>query len=118
MAGSDRDAAVVARALRNADRAGVADFVSFTPGELVQLPPSSPPGLVVTNPPYGGRLGGDVDLPQFYRRLGRELPRAFPSWRIALLAPESELARCTGLPLRAIARLENGGIPVGLYVTS
>jgi len=117
LTGSDRDAAVVAQALRNADRAGVADFVNITQSELQLLQPSAPPGLVVANPPYGSRLGGEVDLSQFYRRLGKELPRAFPSWRIALLAPDPELARSTGLSLRAIARLENGGIPVGLYAT-
>lgn len=117
LTGSDRDAAVVAQAIRNADRAGVADLVNFTQSELQQLTPSSVPGLVVVNPPYGNRLGGDVDLAKFYRRMGKDLPRAFPQWRIALLAPDQELARSTGLPLGTIASLENGGIHVGLYAT-
>jgi len=117
LTGSDRDATVVAQAQRNAERAGVADFVSFAQCEVQQLQAASPPGLVVTNPPYGSRLGADVELTQFYRRLGKDLSRAFPRWRVALLAPDPDLARSTGLPLQAIARLENGGIPVGLYAT-
>ncbi len=117
LTGSDRDAAVVAQALRNAERAGVADLVTFRQCELSQLTPIASPGLIVVNPPYGSRLGAENGLPQFYRRLGLELPRAFPRWRIALLAPDPDLARNTGLPLQAIASLENGGIPVGLYAT-
>lgn len=118
LVGSDRDAAVVAQALRNADRAGVDDFVTFSQSELQHLRVSGPPGLVVCNPPYGSRLGADVDLPRFYRSLGKDLPQAFPQWRIALLTPDQELARNTGLPLQSIARLENGGIAIGLYAMS
>jgi putative N6-adenine-specific DNA methylase len=115
--GSDRDSEIVAAAGRNAIRAAVADRIEFMTGELAALAPRMGPGLVVVNPPYGGRIGSVSALSALYARMGSELQRAFPSWRIALLAPETQLARATRLPLQLVAHLHNGGIAVGLYAT-
>jgi 23S rRNA G2445 N2-methylase RlmL len=74
-------------------------------------------GLVLCNPPYGKRLQADTPLEPYFARLGRDLQRAYPGWRKALLLPDPLLARATGLPLREVAILDNGGLRVGLYAT-
>ena len=56
-------------------------------------------------------------LEPYFATLGRELQRAYPAWCKALLVPEPRLARATGLPLREVAVLDNGGLRVGLYAT-
>ena len=43
-------------AKRNAERAGVADFITFTTGDLMQLNPPADGGTIVMNPPYGERI--------------------------------------------------------------
>lgn len=116
--GSDRDRAIIAAAARNAVRAGVASRIAFSVADLAELPARGGPGLVVVNPPYGERIGTASALSAFFARLGQDLPRAFPGWRIALLAPEARLAKATRLPLHPLARLQNGGLSVGLYATS
>jgi putative N6-adenine-specific DNA methylase len=116
--GSDRDREIIAAAGRNAVRAGVESRIDFTAANLAELPPRRGPGLVVVNPPYGGRIGTASALSGVFARLGHDLLRAFPGWQIALLAPEERLARATRLPLHPLAGLQNGGLAVGLYATS
>jgi len=56
-------------------------------------------------------------LADYYATLGRDLQRAFPAWRKALLCPDPALARASALPLRELAQLDNGGLRVWLYAT-
>ena len=71
---SDRDAGAVAASLHNAESAGVSanvEVLQRTVSDL-ELPPRA--GWVVSNPPYGHRVGGqgggDRDLRNLYDRFG------------------------------------------------
>jgi putative N6-adenine-specific DNA methylase len=118
--GSDRDAGAIAMAAANAERAGVTDLV-----ELRQRPvgdamaPAGPPGLVIVNPPYGGRLGDRKALLPLYRALGQTLLAGFPGWRVGLVTTEPTLARATALPfLPPSAPVAHGGLRVTLFQTA
>jgi putative N6-adenine-specific DNA methylase len=113
IAGSDRDAGAVAAARANAARAGVADAVEFALRSVSDLAPPAGPGLVVSNPPYGVRVGKRGPLRDLYARLGEVLRARCPGWRVALLCGD-DLWRCTGLPLSPARALRNGGLPVAL----
>ncbi|MFO1265466.1 MAG: hypothetical protein U1F67_00850 [Rubrivivax sp.] len=66
--GTDRDAAVLRSAVANAQRAGVADQVRFEALPLAAARPlDAAPGLVVTSPPYGERLGDDAAAREVHR---------------------------------------------------
>lgn len=113
--GADQDGAVVGAVRENAERAGVLADLELRHQELAALVPPVGPGLVLCNPPYGGRLGSGRDLRPLFRHLGESFRRSFAGWQLAFLAPDEALARATGLPLVAVATLSNGGIPVTLY---
>ena len=115
--GSDADAVALAAARTNLAQAGLQEVVALQQQPLSAQPVHSGQGLVICNPPYGKRLIVAGPLPDYFAGLGRELQRAFPGWRKALLCPDPLLARATGLPLREIAQLDNGGLQVGLYAT-
>jgi putative N6-adenine-specific DNA methylase len=117
LAGGDADPAAVAAARENLARAGLADAVVIEQRPLAAQPVHAGAGLVLCNPPYGKRLAAGEPLAELFAVLGRELRRAYPGWRQALLAPDPALARATGLPLRQVALLDNGGLRVGLYAT-
>ncbi|TLM60328.1 MAG: hypothetical protein FDZ69_14015 [Deltaproteobacteria bacterium] len=117
ISGGDADAAALAAARANLAQAGLAEAVALQHRPLAGQPVHAGSGLVVCNPPYGKRLTPDEPLESYFAALGRELARAYPGWRKALLAPEPRLARATALPLRAVAELDNGGLRVGLYAT-
>jgi len=118
--GSDRDAGAVQAAARNAERAGVSENVKFSPetvsGSIAALDDSvRDSGWIVTNPPYGVRVGEGDDLRNLYARLGSAL-KSKPGWRLGVLTSDSALVRQTTLSLRPRFSTSNGGIPVSYFV--
>lgn len=114
--GRDRDAGAVAAAAANAARAGVAGDVRFEVGALSTLDVApEPAGLLVANPPYGGRASAGRDLRDLYARFG-DVARGLPGWRVALLAADRRLAGHARLAGREVLRTSNGGRPVALMV--
>lgn len=116
--GGDADPEALAAARANLARAGVEGAVALEHCPLANQPLHSGRGLVVCNPPYGRRLTTAEPLDRYFAGLGRDLQRAYPQWRKAILCPDPRLAKATGLPLRKVAELDNGGLQVGLYATS
>lgn len=116
--GSDRDAGAVEAAVANAARAGVSEDVAVQQRPLSELEAPAGPGLLVTNPPYGIRVGERAPLRDLYARLGQVARAQCPGWRVALLSADRTLDGHTGLDFREVLRTSNGGIPVRLVVAS
>jgi putative N6-adenine-specific DNA methylase len=112
--GSDRDAGAVAAAQANAARAGVAEDIVWTRAAISALAPPPGPGWIVTNPPYGVRVGERRRLRDLYAQLGNVARRCCPEWEVAFLATHPELERQTGLEPTPRFATQNGGIRVRL----
>jgi putative N6-adenine-specific DNA methylase len=112
--GSDRDAGAVAAATANAERAGVASDIQWRRAAISAIEPPPTAGWIVTNPPYGVRVGERQRLRDLYAQLGNVLRRLCPGWQVALLSTHAELERQTGLALEPALTTENGGIRVRL----
>jgi len=117
--GSDRDAGAVAMSRANAERAGIASLTAFRQQPISDLaPPEGKPGLVIVNPPYGGRIGDRKQLNALYRALGQTLLARFSGWRVGIITNEAPLAEATGLPFKAPGDpVSHGGIRVRLFQT-
>ncbi|MEO0485551.1 MAG: class I SAM-dependent RNA methyltransferase [Pseudomonadota bacterium] len=115
--GFDRDAGAIGSAVSNAKRAGVR--VSFAQRPVAELvAPDGPPGLVLTNPPYGARIGNPKALVPLYRTLGERLRADFAGWRVGIITSEAKLAQATGLPFEPLgAPVAHGGLKVWLFRT-
>ena len=117
-AGSDRDADVVAAARSNAERAGLADLVRFEVRSVSEAAPEGSGGLVLTNPPYGERLGEAKALAPLYRAFGGAMRTRFGGWRVGLVTSEERLAHATGLDWAArSAPIPHGPLKVQLWTT-
>jgi len=119
--GGDRDAGAIQAAARNAERAGVADAVHLEvgsiSGSLAELEAiESGVGWILTNPPYGIRMGESADLRDLYATLGMAL-KARRGWRVGILTSDLALVRQTRLPLLPRFSTRNGGIPVSFLVS-
>lgn len=114
--GSDRDAGAVAAAVANAARAGVGESIQWTRASLSAIEPPAHRGWVVTNPPYGARLGARADLRNLYAQLGNVLRRRCPGWRVAMVSADRMLEGQVGLDWGVVASTENGGLPVRFVV--
>ena len=113
--GADRDAGAIDAALANADRAGVARDITFATQSIsAAVFPAGAPGWVVTNPPYGVRVGDTDRVRDLWAQLGHVLRARARGWRVALMSPDPALERQLGLALKVVAQTTNGGIPVRL----
>jgi putative N6-adenine-specific DNA methylase len=112
--GSDRDAGAVAASAANAERAGVAGDIEWRRAAISAMAPPSGRGWIITNPPYGVRVGERRELRDLYAQLGNVARRCCPGWEVAFLAAHPELERQTGLEPAVRFTTENGGIRVRL----
>jgi 23S rRNA (guanine2445-N2)-methyltransferase / 23S rRNA (guanine2069-N7)-methyltransferase len=113
--GSDIDAEAVAIARRNVACLGLDTFVSIEQRALGDVHPPARYGLLVTNPPYGARLGDSTALPALFDSLGTLLRERFAGWRAAVLSPTAELGYRIGLRVAKRNALKNGAIDVTLF---
>ena len=77
---------------------------------------SMPEGLLVCNPPWGGRLGEAEAIKYLYRQLGETLHAEFQGWRAGVLAPNLELGRVIGLRSHKQYGINNGAIDIQLLL--
>lgn len=117
--GSDRDQGAVAMATANAARAGVAEWCAFACHGAAEIrPPEGPPGLVMVNPPYGGRIGNKKLLYALYGSFGQTMKEHFRGWRVGMVTCEPALAKASGLPWKPQgAPVAHGGMKVWLWQT-
>jgi putative N6-adenine-specific DNA methylase len=111
IAGSDVSAEAVRGARRNAERAGISDFVPFRVCDIREFSAGEPPGILLCNPPYGVRMaGGEEEVAAFYAALGDALKKRCRGWTAYLLSGNPEATR--HLRLKATRRfpLMNGPI--------
>lgn len=115
----DRDEGALEATRSNARRAGVAADLDIGHGAISNLvpPPEGPPGWIITNPPWGGRVGASDDLRDLYARFGSVVRERFGGWSVALLVADVGLARHTGLELRTVLTTSSGGKAVTLLAT-
>ncbi|MBR9885208.1 MAG: bifunctional 23S rRNA (guanine(2069)-N(7))-methyltransferase RlmK/23S rRNA (guanine(2445)-N(2))-methyltransferase RlmL, partial [Oceanospirillales bacterium] len=116
--GFDADEQVLSRARQNARQAGVEHLMNFEHRELARLkrPGEAESGLVVTNPPYGERLGEESELMFLYQLFGQLLRKHFAGWRVAVFTGNPELCKVMKLRADKQYRMFNGSIPSQLLL--
>jgi putative N6-adenine-specific DNA methylase len=110
--GADRDPGAVEAALANAERAGVSADVELRRAPLGALRPPEAAGWLVSNPPYGIRVGERTRLRDLYAQLGHVARARLPGWRVAYLSAHPEFDRQTGLHPESLLLTNVGGIHV------
>lgn len=111
---SDRDAGAVDAARANASRAGVEQDLELDVRPISAAEPVDPRGWLVTNPPYGQRVGELGALRNLYGALGTLARQKLAGGTVALFSADRRLEAQTGLEFSEVLRTSNGGIPVRL----
>jgi putative N6-adenine-specific DNA methylase len=114
---SDIDASYVAMAQKSALKARVEKYMTFATRRIQDCEPCAGSGLLVTNLPYGERIGArEGDVRQLYEEVGDTLKQKFSGWQAAILAASESPYKAIGLrPSRSVA-LMNGSIPCRLLI--
>ncbi|HEU4800871.1 MAG TPA: hypothetical protein VFS94_09570 [Gemmatimonadales bacterium] len=108
----DRDAGAIAACRANAERAGVLSDLDIAQQPISALELSGVPGLLLTNPPYGMRIGEAMRLRDLYARLGQLLRRDGAGWMVGVLVAHPQFERQLGLPLEETFSTVTGGIRI------
>jgi putative N6-adenine-specific DNA methylase len=106
----DADARAVVAARRNATEAGLAAAIEVVHGDVRDLAPLGPGWLLVSNPPYGKRLGDGDELAGLYRAVGDAIKRCLGGGTAWLLVGNPELAKAIGLRASRRVVVFNGPI--------
>jgi len=112
---SDLDPKAVAMARENAGRAGVADLIRFDVADARQFTRETERGVIVTNPPYGERIGEKEEAEALYRAFGAAF-RGVSNWQLYLLSSHTEFERCFGREADKKRKLYNGMIKCDLFM--
>ncbi|MFN0009534.1 MAG: class I SAM-dependent RNA methyltransferase [Planctomycetota bacterium] len=119
LAGSDSDARAVEGARENLAAAGVADRVLLEVRDVAEFDPKRGwNAWIVTNPPYGERVGRERDLEGVYRRFGALLRERCSGFHVAVLSGNPALSQALGLEPERRTGLKNGSIDCELIEMS
>lgn len=112
--GSDIDPAAIAIAEENAVKAGVDDCIRFEAVSCQQVKLPGDYGCLVTNPPYGERLGEVAEVEDLYRSMGR-LIQENPTWSAYVITSMEYFESLFGKKADAKRKLFNGRIKTDYY---
>jgi len=113
--GFDHDLQAVSGAKMNVEAAGFADAIAIDHADVLEVQPSHPQGLLVTNPPYGVRRGHDTQLEEWYPQLGDALKRHFVGWRAFIFTADLRLPKRIRLAAARRTPLFNGALECRLF---
>ncbi len=115
--GFDIDPDCVELSKQNAKRAGVGGIVSFAVGDVRKFrsPVEGARGTIVTNPPYGERMGERAEVELLYRDMGKAFAASVPNWQIYVINSNETFPRCFGRKADKARKLYNGMLPCTFY---
>ncbi len=74
-----------------------------------------PEGMIISNPPYGERLGDAVQAEELYRKMST-LFEAFPDWSMGFITSNENFENCIGKTSEAKRKLKAGNLDTCFYM--
>lgn len=115
--GMDISPRAIEAAEENIKAAQLSDCITVTKGDCIEQDAALAEGigLIITNPPYGERLGDVRTLITLYHRLGQMFKTHYANWDACVFTSNHELARSLGLRAHHKNTLFNGALKCTLY---
>ena len=113
--GHDYDSQVLDKAIANAERAELDTVIKFKQSDATKLTPVAKlPGVVISNLPYGERIGSMAELVNLHRSMGVGFKKHFNHWKLALLGMDESLFKLLKLVRLKRYKFKNGPLDVEL----
>ena len=112
--GCDADPESLKLARYHAGLAGVAEDVHFQHHTFDELTSSRNYGCVITNPPYGVRMGQEAEIEELYRSMPDVL-RRLKTWSHFILTAHPDFERLVGQEADKRRKLYNGRLQCNLF---
>ena len=112
---SDIDEDILDVTYENALRAGVEDSLNIFCADARSIKkPTDRRGTIISNPPYGERMGDMKEVEQLYREIGRTF-KNFEPWHIYVITSCDYFEKLYGRKADKTRKLYNGMLPCTLY---
>lgn len=111
---SDIDADIITIAEQNAKIAGVGDAITFDCKDATGFSSPESYGSIISNPPYGERLGDKSDCETLYGDFGRTFS-ALKDWSCYILAADEDFEKHFGKKADKRRKIYNGMIKCNIY---
>ena len=108
--GSDLYGDELKTARANVAAAGLDNVIQLKQANVLEMPAPAASGVIVTNPPYGVRLGETGELAEFYPKLGDALKRRFSGWRAYIFTGDAQVPKLIRLAASKRTPLFNGAL--------
>lgn len=112
---ADQSAQAITSIKANLALAGLTEAVTLQQGDVLHLPAPAEGGLLVTNPPYGHRMGESEALQTFYPHFGDHLKKHFCGWTVQIFTADMKLPGLLRLAPSRRVPLFNGAIECRLF---
>ncbi|BDH61432.1 RNA methyltransferase [Lysinibacillus sp. PLM2] len=112
--GSDIDHKMVSIAEANALEAGFSDLVTFKQMQATDFTTRLTDGVIISNPPYGERIGEIETIERVIRDLGNVM-KNYPTWSVYMLSSMENFEELYGKKATKKRKLFNGFIRTDLY---
>jgi putative N6-adenine-specific DNA methylase len=113
--GRDMFGSMLDDARANVLAAGLENVIELKQGNVLEIPAPARSGIIVTNPPYGVRIGEESELAEFYPRLGDWLKRQCAGWNAYILSADMALPKLIRLNASRRTPLYNGALECRLF---
>lgn len=113
--GSDIDLRAVRVSRHNLKVAGLEEAVKVMQSDFTKLEPPKAEGVLLTNPPYGQRIGEDQDLKALYPVWAQHLKQSFGGWNTYFLTADLEMPKAMRLKPTRKTPLFNGALECRLF---
>ena len=112
--GSDIDRCALFAASANASELGLSKRIAFVNSNCLELDCSiyDKKGLIISNLPYGKRIGNESDTRDLIHEFGKQLLEKCREWEFAFVVAEEKFQKISGLKVKNIIKFKNGGLPV------
>lgn len=112
--GYDIDYRVLKVAMDNAKKAGVDKYIQFQKRDFMEFSTSRKYGFIISNPPYGERIGEQEILPKLYKHMG-DAKKKLESWDFNILTSFELFEKTFGIKSTKNRKLYNGKIKCYYY---
>ena len=113
--GSDKYGYAITDARENLTANLLIDVVNLKQVNILEVSAPASSGVLVTNPPYGERLGEVDDLASLYPKLGDVLKQKFAGWRAYFFTGDPQLPKLVRLSASKRTPLFNGKLECRLF---
>jgi len=113
--GYDIDGEIIKAAKENAELAGVADLIHFQKRPVSELSHPKKYGFLITNPPYGERIGEGDELVELYKDLSRAYNEKLDSWSAYIITGYADVEKHMGRKADKNRKIYNGMMKTYYY---